>query len=1046
MADYTYYRKITVDNTKVDETDSDFAVLLNLTASGSGTLTDLKTVANSGHIENTDATGGASGAYTVPADLTFRTTADRTEAGASLDFEIEYYDAATGDFIAWVQSGVIVDTDVDIYMVYGNSGVTTSQEDVTGTWDANFKGVWHLGEASGTLYDSTSNNNDGTGQNTPTYSVAGPIGNCLDFDAAASEYVSIVDSAELRYSSGDWTIEAWVCHDASIGSGFAGVITKWGAQDYYLAVDSNDDYVLLFNGHTAGTPAAAALDTWYYLAVAVDDTGSDQDCDFFLNSVLAQEYSKGSSAFLSGADEFAIAAKSGGTEFFAGKIDEVRISDIARSAGYVATCYNNQFSPSTFYSVGSERGAGIYPAGIASAEALGTPALTITLQPTGIASAEAIGPPGVYVWGTEAGTRWGDGALWGDSTLWGDSPGWGSGKKWGTGVLWGQSLLPYPRGNYINLEIRTAEGTSYTSKAIDTAWRIESVLAQRISRAYFTFRTTSRSGINDHDEVIVTDQGQARLFGGFVESFEARPDGVEIEYDVVCVDYSWLLDHPNQLITKVYEDETSDQDIIVEIMEKYCPEIGTDDVEEIEEDLTREYYENMTPRQIIDALCKRTGATWYVDYGGAGDYKASLHYFVPEAIFWSGVTMEFEDGIHLDPPPYPYGSLVKRREHGIATEVTVEGRPSYVEVFEATIAIAEEDSDDPDLAAKKRIKLPYKLKPLNGEIRPQIWAYDGSDYLWQKVGYGGTQDGLGDIDSDEHQVLWYNDDKYLEFYTAPGLDGSNYGVKYSACELRPTEGVATDSTGETKYGRVLKTRVHDETIHDTETAQLVAETLLDRWKAGQDTISCVVWNHGLRAGGTIHLKNVLLGIDDVFIIQRVVGRGIGGDLWEYELELGKYIPDAVDTLRDISADKANRDELEKGVGKPPVIGQIMFSLPGTVTAGAGIADVPYYICAVNNLQILGCQLTCKIAPSGGDLVITIARYISDPDSEYYGHWLGVYNYGEWPTIADGETIGTDGVLSTLGGRPWLREGDMLRLGIESGYGADGLTVSVKVRQ
>lgn len=640
---------------------------------------------------------------------------------------------------------------------------------------------------------------------------------------------------------------------------------------------------------------------------------------------------------------------------------------------------------------------------------------------------------------------WGDGTKWGDSSLWGEFHAWGDSHLWGDGTLWGQRPFPYPRGNHIHLEIRTASGTNYTSNAIDTAWRIESVLAQRISRAYFTFRVTSASPIDDHDEVIVTDQSQRRLFGGFVESFEARPDGVEIEYAVVCVDYSWLLDHPSQLITKVYEDGTSDKDIIDEIMKKYCPEISTDDVEEIEEDLTREYYENMTPRQILDALCKRTGAVWYVDYGGAGSFKASLHYFVPRP-YLEPLELTLADGINLDPPPYPYGDLVKRREHGICTELTVEGRPNYVEVIEATIPVAEEDLDDPDLAARKRIKLPYKLKPLNGEIRPQIWAYDGEDYVWMKVGYGGTQDGLGDIDSDEHQVLWYNDDKYLEFYTAPGLDGDNYGVKYSAAELRPTEGVATDAAGEAKYGRVLKTRVHDETIHDTATAQLMAEVLLDRWKANQDTLTCVMWEHGMIAGETIGLRNELLSINDPFLIQRVVGRGIGGDLWEYELELGKYIPGTVDTLRDLAADKANRDELEKGKGKPPVIGQVMFSLPGTVTAGAGIADVPYYICAVNNLQILGTQLTCKIAPSGGDLVITIARYFSDPDHEKYGTWVGVYLYEQWPTIADGETIGTDGVLSSIGGKPWLQEGDMLRLGIESGNGADGLTVSLKVRQ
>ena len=45
----------------------------------------------------------------------------------------------------------------------------------------------------------------------------------------------------------------------------------------------------------------------------------------------------------------------GGTpEAFEGIIDEVRISSTARSAAWIKTEYNNQNSPSTFYSVGKE--------------------------------------------------------------------------------------------------------------------------------------------------------------------------------------------------------------------------------------------------------------------------------------------------------------------------------------------------------------------------------------------------------------------------------------------------------------------------------------------------------------------------------------------------------------------------------------------------------------------------------------------------------------------------------------------------------------------
>ncbi|HWY35454.1 MAG TPA: hypothetical protein VNX68_12475, partial [Nitrosopumilaceae archaeon] len=40
------------------------------------------------------------------------------------------------------------------------------------------------------------------------------------------------------------------------------------------------------------------------------------------------------------------------TEFFNGKLDEFRISKTVRSASWIATEYNNQAFPNTFYKVG----------------------------------------------------------------------------------------------------------------------------------------------------------------------------------------------------------------------------------------------------------------------------------------------------------------------------------------------------------------------------------------------------------------------------------------------------------------------------------------------------------------------------------------------------------------------------------------------------------------------------------------------------------------------------------------------------------------------
>ena len=41
-----------------------------------------------------------------------------------------------------------------------------------------------------------------------------------------------------------------------------------------------------------------------------------------------------------------------GGQYFNGSLDEVRISNTVRSADWIATEYNNQSSPSAFYTIG----------------------------------------------------------------------------------------------------------------------------------------------------------------------------------------------------------------------------------------------------------------------------------------------------------------------------------------------------------------------------------------------------------------------------------------------------------------------------------------------------------------------------------------------------------------------------------------------------------------------------------------------------------------------------------------------------------------------
>jgi hypothetical protein len=109
-------------------------------------------------------------------DIIFRASDGITQ----LDHEIEKYTATTGELVAWVRVPSI-NVGTVIYMDYGNSCVISPTQNPTGVWDANFKGVWHLKEATAAnRLDSTSNNNV-LADPTSTAGVAGKIAGAADF-------------------------------------------------------------------------------------------------------------------------------------------------------------------------------------------------------------------------------------------------------------------------------------------------------------------------------------------------------------------------------------------------------------------------------------------------------------------------------------------------------------------------------------------------------------------------------------------------------------------------------------------------------------------------------------------------------------------------------------------------------------------------------------------------------------------------------------------------------------------------------------------------
>jgi len=330
---YSFYRTITIDHTKVGGSDhSNFPVPLI------GTYSWLKTVANGGDVES-------SSGY----DIIFR-NADGT---ANLDFERVSWDGSTGLCEFWVRVPTLSHTtDTVIRVYYKNAGITTDQQNRAGAWESHYKAVWHFPNGTTlSLSDSTGNANNATINGTVT-AAAGQIDGGAAISNASNNNFMYKSSTSSLSPTTAITISAWV--KSSQGS-LANIVVK--NLSWYFTIGGSTSGKLGFwiegrnSSWTEGTTGVAD-GTLRHLAATFDGTTER----VYVNATQEATASL-SGAIIAGSQDIIMGTRrlSGLPQYtnpFDGVIDEVRISDIARSADWLTAEYNSGNDPSTFYSVG----------------------------------------------------------------------------------------------------------------------------------------------------------------------------------------------------------------------------------------------------------------------------------------------------------------------------------------------------------------------------------------------------------------------------------------------------------------------------------------------------------------------------------------------------------------------------------------------------------------------------------------------------------------------------------------------------------------------
>src|SRR5207253_2446079 len=322
-------RTLTIDHTKVPSTQSNFTVLVSLTDPA------LKTIANGGHVAN--ANGYDIGFY--------------ADSGGStkLKWEVERYDGTTGNLIAWVKiPSVSSSSDTVFYLMYGDSSINTDQSDPLNTWESNFKGVYHLGDASTVVGTDSTGQAAGTKHGTLTGGAGKINGDITGMSGNSSNYISLANPSSFPITT-SWTISAWLKPVAGNH-----VAVFWG-QDSNNGPHIGMNYPIFNTWRVAfwggATCDGGSLDTNNLQHIVGTFDGSNLRL-YKNGSLVAGPTSATPST--SSLPEALIGRGALANSPWSGDIDEVRISATARSAGWITTEYNNQNSPATFITIGSE--------------------------------------------------------------------------------------------------------------------------------------------------------------------------------------------------------------------------------------------------------------------------------------------------------------------------------------------------------------------------------------------------------------------------------------------------------------------------------------------------------------------------------------------------------------------------------------------------------------------------------------------------------------------------------------------------------------------
>jgi len=248
-----------------------------------------------------------------------------------LAYHIEKYDSLLGEAFVWVRvPDLKPGTSTSIWLYYGNSGdvPASGAADAKATYDADTVLVYHFAEKIGQPAADSS----GAGNNAQN---AGPsddsalIGPGLRLDGKSAIVIPAADS--LAWTSGAaMTWSAWI-KPAILNPNTVFFSRRDGGNDFLVGADNGIPFVDV-NGTRSPAGAPIAVNSWHHIAVVADGGKITLYLDGAAYGSLSASLPALTGPARVGGD--APEANAGNTAF-TGELDELEISKVARTAGWI---------------------------------------------------------------------------------------------------------------------------------------------------------------------------------------------------------------------------------------------------------------------------------------------------------------------------------------------------------------------------------------------------------------------------------------------------------------------------------------------------------------------------------------------------------------------------------------------------------------------------------------------------------------------------------------------------------------------------------------